>query len=242
VEKLIKFQYKETDSIALQVFELLKLGQKAVLIANFPENGDKLIEFVNKIGIPILEERNLNNGEIFEVKVIETNGIYNSYANSNFEFPCHTDCSDFSIIPNCLGLFCVNPSKIGGETLICSLDDIIPKLNSDLLNWLLNHIFTFRNIESSILKYPKNEYSVQYNRITIESFSNQLSNTEQKYLDEFDFIIRDNTFTIKLNANDLLFCRNDKFLHGRSAFDANSQRNVKRIRFNLIEMKQTADI
>ncbi|MDD5149315.1 MAG: TauD/TfdA family dioxygenase [Flavobacterium sp.] len=205
------------------------------MVKNFaPANNEEAyISFINKIGKPIQEKRNFNSKEVFDVKVSKKNSFFNSYANSNLDFSCHTDCSDFIEIPNCISLFCLKPAQKGGETIFCNLQTIIEALPDNLLQFLLNHTFQFRHIKKTILQKTTYGYKISYNRFVIESYSEKLTEIEHQNLNEFDAILKTKATILKLEKNDVFLCRNDVFLHGRLFFDKNSTRLLKRIRFEI---------
>lgn len=212
--------------------ELTK-GDKIVIIKNFPLSDESLISFINTIGIPIKEKRNNNRDSVFDVKILKQNNLFRSIANSNLDFPLHTDCADFKSVPNCIGLLCVRPANLNqGTSKFVFLNKALKKLSKDEIQELLTKKWNFRNQSKSILSFKSNKHIIYYDRITIESFS-EIDNLEIMQLNKLDNLFEQNSFKIKLEKGDLVLFRNDLVLHGRTEIDKNSNRLMKRIRFDV---------
>lgn len=224
-------KYKNHIDIDKLVYRNL-LDNKAVLINNFPTEESCLIDFILKLGIPIEDFR--NRGEAyFEVKVEGKSGFYSSYANCPYHFPLHTDCSDFEHIPNTICLFCVEPANLGGDSILTNINNIVQNMDADLKHFLLTHKFKMREKLRSILyKINANNFGIIYNRIILENFS-KLTDNERMQLDKLDALINKFILKISLKKGDLLIVRNDTYLHGRTGFEENSKRLLRRIRFNI---------
>lgn len=66
----------------------------------------------------------------------------------------------------------------------------------------------------------------------MESFS-KLDKDEIEELNNLDKLFKSLSFKIKLEKGDLILFRNDLMLHGRDKIDINSERLIKRIRFDI---------
>ena len=187
--------------------------------------------YLSPLGRPLRERRNLGGGAVFEVKVKAREGHFAAYANSPFEFPCHTDCSDYAELPWGLALFCVRPSIEGGETLLCPLDQVLSSLSEPLKTTLGRNSFNFRGHSSPIL-FPLEDgrLGIRYSRAMLESFGN-LSAQERLILDELDAKIAQNQQILRLEAGDLLLLHNMLHLHGRLAFPPQLPRLLQRLRW-----------
>jgi len=229
---LTNYNFQE-ELIDEKIREKLRKGEGIILIKNFPLSDEDLTSFINKIGLPIKENRNNDRSSIFNVKIFKQNNFFKSIANSNLDFPLHTDCADFKLIPNCIGLLCVNPAilKQGTSTFVL-LKELIKELSKEEIKELSTKKWKFRNQFKSILSLKSNEYKICYDRITIESFS-EINNKEIEQLNMLDNLLAKKTFKIKLKKGDLILFRNDIILHGRTKIDLNSNRLIKRIRFNV---------
>lgn len=215
------------------ISDILHQGKSIVLLKNVPLNDDILSSIVSHLGIPITELRNNNNKDVFDVKVFKNQGLFRSIANSNLDFPLHTDCADFKETPNVIGLLCVNPApKNQGISTFAFVSDIVKKLNFDTITVLLEEKWAFKNYFKPILTQKKEQFRICYDRITMESYT-ELKEEKVKKLDLLDTIFKKCTLELKLESGDLILFRNDLLLHGRTGFEITSNRLFKRVRFHL---------
>ncbi|MBM7421639.1 MULTISPECIES: TauD/TfdA family dioxygenase [Chryseobacterium] len=231
---LINYNW-EKDVNHLEIAENLRQGHPLVIIKNFPLSDDQLQSFINHLGVSLIEKRNNNGKDVFDVKITRQNNFFTSIANSNLSFPLHTDCADFDSIPNAIGLLCIEPAgEDQGSNNFMLLNSLLKKISQDEKQKLLNKKWKLRNQERSILSIENGSYAICYDRITMESFS-ELNNDEIKELNELDKLFNSLSFKIKLDKGDLILFRNDLILHGRDKIDLNSNRLIKRIRFNIYD-------
>ncbi|TDW52198.1 TfdA family taurine catabolism dioxygenase TauD [Flavobacterium sp. 270] len=215
------------------IVEDLKKKNTLVLIENFPLCDNDFQFFIDTIGVSIIENRNNNRQAVFDVKVARQNSFFESIANSNLAFPLHTDCVDFNSIPNCIAFLCVEPASLKeGTNSFMFLNNVIKQLSENTIQELLNKKWKFRNQSRSILTIEDEQYKICYDRITMESFS-EISKIEIDKLNKLDELFESNSFNIKLKKGDLILFRNDLMLHGRNGININSNRLIKRIRFNI---------
>ncbi len=239
----IDFDTLDFDNLAGMLASVKASESPLLLIRNFPNDDVLFQQFINKIGQPIIDFR--SDSPIFDVTISKRNNFFRSYANSNHYFSLHTDCSDFEHIPNGLAMLCVTPAEQGGESIFIKLRDVLDHLDSEDIDWLLNKQWLFRDKQRCILSKDNGDqplldsgagcgeasYKVCYNRIMLEGFA-QLSSDEQAFLDRFDNLLVDHAVFYKLQQNELVVCNNHTMLHGRTDFDENSARLIKRIRFD----------
>lgn len=229
---LIKFKFDENLNYS-EIVNNLKKGDNLVLIKEFPLSDIDFQSFINYIGISLKENRNNNRKDIFDVKISKQNNFFTSIANSNLAFPLHSDCADFDSIPNCIGLLCVEPaSEEQGTNNFMFLSHLINELSEDEIQYLLNKKWKFRNQWRSILIDNNGSYKICYDRITMESFT-EIQEREREELNKLDKIFENLSLKVKLEKGDLILFRNDLMLHGRNEIDINSNRLIKRIRFNV---------
>ncbi|CAI8721278.1 TauD/TfdA family dioxygenase [Chryseobacterium sp. IT-36CA2] len=229
---LINYNWKQVLNHK-KITEDLQLGNSLVIIKGFPPSDDELQSFISRLGMVLNEKRNNNGKAVFDVKIARRNHFFTSIANSNLIFPLHTDCADFDIIPNTIGLLCVEPAdEDEGTNHFMFLNSLLKHLSEDEKQKLLNKKWKFRNQERSILEIENGNYKICYDRITMESFS-QLAKTEIEELIHLDKLFKSLSFSIKLEKGDLILFRNDLMLHGRNSIDINSNRLIKRIRFTI---------
>lgn len=233
-EWLINYNWEKNQDCE-QILKNLQAGNSLIVISNFPLNDTELQSFVHNIGITLKEKRNNNGKDVFDVKITRQNNFFTSIANSNLSFPLHTDCADFDSIPNAICLLCVEPADEGqGSNNFMFLKSLLKKISQNEKQKLMNKKWKLRNQERSILSIENGSYAICYDRITMESFS-ELNNDEIKELNELDKLFNSLSFKIKLDKGDLILFRNDLILHGRDKIDLNSNRLIKRIRFNIYD-------
>jgi len=215
------------------IISKLRIGNEMILLENFPLSNYDFQSFINQIGTSIFENRNNNRQDIYDVKISKQNSFFRSIANSNLSFPLHTDCADFETIPNCIGLLCVEPAiQEQGTNTFVALEDLLKQLSKKQIQELLEKKWKYKNQSRSILTIESNVYRLCYDRITIESFS-RTTNKEKEQLTKLDSLLKKNSFQLKLKKGELIVFRNDFMLHGRTEIDINSNRLIKRIRFNI---------
>ncbi len=219
-----------TDNDIIEISkDLQSADTPLLLIKNFPNDDKLFLQFIEKMGQPIIDFRSQN--PIFAVEVSKYHDFFKSYANSNYYFSLHTDCSDFEHIPNGLAMLCVTPAEQGGESIFIKLTDVIACLDKADIEFLLQKKWTFRNRQRSILTKGKLGYNICYNRLMIEGYS-ELSADELAFLDKFDKVLAEHAINYKLQKNELVLCNNHKLLHGRTDFAETSNRLIQRIRFD----------
>lgn len=202
-----------------------------IVINNFNENN--LENLIVSLGLPLYEKRNCNSGMTYNVELKKEYGYYKAFANCHLKFPLHTDCSDFSIIPNSIALYCVRQAKKGGESTFARVDEIVDKLDENTVQFLLKNEFSFNSIKRPILYKNINEkYSMVFNRIILERYQ-KFTNEEFKYIKILVKAIEECTFEHETKKNQLIIFKNDTFLHGRNSFSEDSDRLLKRIRFTI---------
>ncbi len=215
--------------------ELLNASpEELFLIKNFPDDDQLLETFLAPLGSPIQEDRNQKEGSVFHVHVENKDAYFTSYANSNLFFPLHTDGSDFETPPKYVAMLCVRPSEEGGESLFISLSELIANLPNALLTILMTKQWRFNTIDRTMITQTPIGHTICYNRLIMESYA-ELAQQELAILDELDRMCDQLTFRFKLKENDLIVFRNDLFLHGRTDFPLNSNRLLKRVRFQVMQ-------
>lgn len=223
---MIEFDYSKLDSAVVQQY---LRRNSVVLISNFVNDNYRIKSFIESLGVPLYESRNVDEGIIFEVKISKYKDCYQSKAQSSHKFELHTDCSDYMDVPNAVALYCVNQSKIGGETYMLNVVKLIDSIGQEMFNDLTRIKWNFNGVKAEILSLDK---CVRYNREIIE-ISHPICNKEDELLDYLDKMFSESAFVLKLKPRQMLIFRNDKYLHGRNSFTDDSNRLLKRIRFSL---------
>ncbi|GAA4109341.1 hypothetical protein GCM10022393_05880 [Aquimarina addita] len=227
-------RYKFDKNLVYEdIISKLKIGTNIILLEDFPLSDYDFQSFINHIGTSVFENKNNDRHDIYDVKISKQNDLFRSIANSNLSFPLHTDCADFDVIPNCIGLLCVEPAiqKQGNSTFM-ALNDLLKQLSKKQIHELVEKKWRYRNQSRGILTIDSGKYKLCYDRITIESFS-KTTDKEKEQLSRLDSLFKKNSLELKLKKGELILFRNDLMLHGRTEIDINSNRLFKRIRFNI---------
>ena len=159
----------------------------------------------------------------------------------------HTDSPQWSKVPDFVGLLCIRPAKIGGESKFVSAYTIhneMLKINRENL-YLLYLKFHFdkrgeyKENESPttyepIFKYQNNQLVFRYLRNYIDAgqkiAEKPLTNEQNSILDEVDRIIHDEKFCVSydLKKFDMTFFNNHRIIHGRTSFEDYHDEKMKR--------------
>jgi len=209
-----------------------------IIINDFPveEDNTSLEDFCNKLGKPHYEMRNIDHGIVYLVEHNENLAIP-TYANNNKEFPAHTDCADYLSPPDTVLLLCEKNSEQGGDSFLVLVDDLIKRCSPKTITELEKKQFLQGKAFLPIIEKKANFYQVRYNRIMLdlylESNNLTLSNEAAEALEEWENLINEQLFVFKLRPGECLLFNNQRFLHGRKAFEGNSQRRLKRVRISI---------
>ena len=152
----------------------------------------------------------------------------------------HTDTS-FREEPHDLLVFqFVRVDQTGGESLLVSIDDLLPRLAPSLVLELRRSIFPFGECLRPILFERGKSTEIRYNRDQIELSALRLGvdiSNSKSILNDLDEALGDDSVRIRFSAQagEILLINNRKCLHGRSALDPESNRLMIRIRSYLPE-------
>lgn len=189
---------------------------------------DDLEQWASQFGKPRYAAFNNMAKSVYDVTAENELTVPKAFANTNQYFGCHTDGSIYRKPPQKIVLYCLKKAQFGGKTLICDGRMVLSNLRDEVKDILSKPIYSFGGVKSPILNFKQGELSyIRYNRRSIKIDCK--SHDYQKYLDIFDAVIRQNTHKITLEVGQALLIDNYYVLHGRTAFEANSQRWLKRI-------------
>lgn len=221
-------------ALAAQIRPLLQPTPEAgiCVIRHFPIETDHgaLLALTHQLGEPLLEAHNINGGAVCAVQV--DHGGRPAYANTPHVFPCHTDCADFEQPPDVVLLLCEKQAQAGGESYWIPLKDVLPQLTSAQIEQLSQPLFPFRTNLYPILA----PWGIRYNRLMIDLYWRlyQWGTPELVALmNALDEVLAQHRQVFSLQVGDCLLLNNHHLLHGRGAFDENSDRLLKRVRFHL---------
>ena len=230
---------KNSEQLIFDIKNIIRNGSGICIIKNLPISEDNiaLIELSEKLGEPISEKRNIDDKTVYRVEINKDLEVP-TYANTEYEFWCHTDCAEYNEPPDTILLLCENPSETGGESFVIHIDEIKAQLsNLEIFN-LGTKAYPFRNYYYPIITLEsEDKLNIRYNRTMID-FTLQLTDIklEEKYIhlmDKLDQIINDSKYVFKLNKGECLITSNKTILHGRAAFPPTEKRLMKRIRLYL---------
>ncbi len=222
------------ESLAQLSAELLT-EQGACLITDFPSSPEDhfLESFSQALGIPRLEPKNLRGGMVCPVGPAHF-AEREAFANSSRTFLCHTDCADFEQPPDTVIMLCEKPASSGGDSLLVRLDDVLSYLSPPQMQTLAQPVYLFRQALAPILTQVGPLIQIRYNRPWINMMPEfeieQLSQDQISALDHLDQVIVACQTQFSLQSKDCLILDNQRLLHGRTAFDEQASRLLKRVR------------
>ena len=172
----------------------------------------------------------------YEEKSLQDGGRYHqSKEGGSF----HTDSPHWEMVPDFVGMYCINPAKKGGESKFVSVYSVHNKMLKEHRRFLeiLYDQFHFdkrrgeyeagKSLTSvkPIFTYSDNHLKCRYIRDYLNDGHKiqniPLSEEQIEALDIFDKIIHDENLAITydLQQNDMVFFNNDRVMHGRTSFE-----------------------
>ncbi len=162
----------------------------------------------------------------------------------------HTDSTAKEYLPDIVGLLCLHPGAVGGDSLLtnaANLYDHLLQNHPDVLELMQKPIIrdvitpgTTNSVESikenafPIFSFPIEGFTFRYMRYWIESAYQKTGQTLPtkliQGLEETDhyFSNPDNYLQFKLERGDILFLNNRFICHNRTAFENNSSKTLQR--------------
>ena len=217
-----------------------------LLVKNVPfQNNVAILEMAKKLGKLLVPPGALRNYKI------EDDFVYRvepgcqpgcgpiSQTSSEFEF--HTDGFCLTDVPDIVLMLAIKPSECGGETQFVHINDVMPVLSPQSINWLFDHKYSFPpSIKRPILAGTEASPLVAFNPYDVAGMNmNDRSVTDSAYIDtqlqrsphvyEFYRTVRSslNTQRFQYATGDCLVIDNRKILHARLPFDGT--RLLKRV-------------
>ena len=240
--------------------EILELKQRCLIhgigffildgisFANFSDQHVKEIFRIISKSLGQLYVQNIKNEKFViitdEGKSMKTGGRYHQTKEGG---SFHTDSPQWENVPDFIGLLCIRPAKIGGESKFVSsytVHNQLLKLNLNFLQSLYKNFHfdkrnEFKKNESPttfepIFRYENNELKFRYLRNYIDDgqklVNQPLTNEQNEILDELDKIIHDEKFAVSYNLHkfDMTFFNNHRIIHGRTSFEDFTDYDKKR--------------
>ena len=240
--------------------EILELKQRCLIdgngffildgisFANFSDQHVNEIFRIISTSLGQLYVQNIKNEKFVvitdEGKSMKTGGRYHQTKEGG---SFHTDSPQWENVPDFIGLLCIRPAKIGGESKFVSsytVHNQLIKLNPNFLQSLYKNFHfdkrnEFKKNESPttfepIFRYENNELKFRYLRNYIDDgqklVNQPLTNEQNEILDELDKIIHDEKFAVSYNLHkfDMTFFNNHRIIHGRTSFEDFTDYDKKR--------------
>ena len=160
----------------------------------------------------------------------------------------HTDSPHWKMVPDYVGLYCINPAIKGGTSKFVSaytIHNTILKENKDILKLYYNKFYFDKRSEYSenesptilepIFEYNNGKLSIRYLRDYIDDGYKlqklSLPESKIKALDYLEKISQNEECVLSydLRTNDMVFFNNHRILHGRTSFVDHQDQNLKRL-------------
>ncbi len=236
-EQLIKLQ--ETPGLLL-----LKVNGDHV-----NDNQLKSLYYIISKGLGQLNNRY---GELFEVR--DRNLDYTKEAipvsKTNASTGFHTDSTALEYSPDIVGLLCLHPSIIGGESILGNaanlfiwMKDLYPESAKILAEPIIRDVITpgqEKNIKTiqknrfPVFSFDNNSFKFRYMRYWILSGHKRCDmEISPQLLDALDkvehyFNTKSNTLSYKMKRGDILFVNNNFICHNRTSYIDDTQTGIKR--------------
>ena len=214
-----------TKDEMVEIFRIISLGFGELLIQNI--KNEKLVIITD------------------EGKSMSTGGRYHQTKEGG---SFHTDSPQWDKVPDFVGLFCVNPAKLGGTSKYVSAytlhNEILKSKSNFLADLYANFHFDkrgeFKDGESvttfkPIFEFKNNELKFRYLRDYIDAgqkkVNSPLSTQQNGILNKLDEIIHNEDFSVSydLKQFDMTFFNNKRIIHGRVGFEDYVESDRKRL-------------
>lgn len=228
--KLPSLSYEPSASLPAQILAALAESGGCIVTGMPCDADDASLEALSRaLGQPVNEPHNLTGGMVCRIEVEPREN--RPYASTPGHFPGHTDCSDHRHPPEIVLLLCEQAARQGGDSFVARLPEILVKLTPDDLFALQEPQFFFRYGYLPILSLAKGRITIRYNRQLLEMFKpSDTPETLIHLLDRLDQAIQAASFEFRLAPGDCLILDNRTTVHGRTAFDDDGSRLMKRVR------------
>ncbi|RYD58638.1 MAG: hypothetical protein EOP56_03365 [Sphingobacteriales bacterium] len=156
---------------------------------------------------------------------------------TNYVFPLHTDSCCLEKPADVVVLYCVTNASEGGESLLANVNDIIPLLPEDYVDFLLNRRYDINMRPFVLLEKVEGTYHIRLQLGDMLAFCRPDEKEQmQEELKMLIDVLADpaNFITVKLKPDECLIVNNRTCLHGRYSFEDGSKREFLRSRSYLI--------
>lgn len=173
-------------------------------------------------------------------KIANSKGGATNYSRTHQMLEQHTDCSFMAEPYEMLAMQMVRADPAGGDSIIVAIEDIERWLPDEVKDILQQPIFPFGKHKRPILFKSNAKSHIRYYRTQIETSCESegyvLDASAVAAMDLLDDVLKreETRYQCHLESGDIILVHNNRALHGRSAFSADSERLMYRLRAHAI--------
>ena len=220
---------------------------RTVLIRNFGDSADNdlLLHLATGLGRPYkdpkLPNRLMEDEIVFRVECVGE-GIRDSrgvvlYSTTNARFPSHTDGSGKPNPYDVVLLYCARQGICGGDSTLITLDELVNHLDLQSLKILRTNSFPFTFGVAPIICGRGRHMWIRYNAEELSFYCRrrrmELDGDQKKALANVAAtlsMLENRQPKVRMASGQCLVLDNKRVLHGRTAFSAEGNRLLKRVR------------
>ncbi len=168
-----------------------------------------------------------------------TSGKVTEYSRTHLPLASHTDSSYMDNPHDLVAFQCIVADKMGGESTMFAVEDILQLIDSENLKLLRASVFPFGDNIYPIISGVKGNEQIRYYRSqldrTLELKGSSLPDRYRMAIDNLDTVLQKSARLIKfpLRPGQIVFIHNKKVLHGRTGFSPDSDRRLYRVRLHV---------
>jgi len=167
-----------------------------------------------------------------------------AYSRTHLPISPHTDSSYLPEPHDLVAFQCVVADTGGGENAMVAVTDVLSCLDHGDIKRLRQPVFPFSRGYFPVLEGEGAETTIRYYRTQIDQAvldGASLSEDDRALLGRLDDVLahRAQAFTFKLEEGEAVFFANQKVLHARTGFTADSNRTLFRVR-HTVDLKRAA--
>ncbi|MDJ0734575.1 MAG: TauD/TfdA family dioxygenase [Nostocaceae cyanobacterium] len=240
------------QDIALHVCKALCSYPHYAIVGGFPAIQDRsnLIDLSQAIGAVVCgqpvsgrDAENQDKVSFTQVRIDETKanlgGYVTKYSRTHQPLTLHTDSSYMSHPHKLVAFQCIVAAQTGGESIMAPVEDILQRIDSEVLELLRAPIYPFGDKPSPIIFGEPGDEQIRYYRAQIdralETGALPLSDKHYAAIETLDRVLQQteqfNQF--QLQPGQIVFMDNTKVLHGRTGFSQQSDRLLYRVRLHV---------
>jgi alpha-ketoglutarate-dependent taurine dioxygenase/glutathione synthase/RimK-type ligase-like ATP-grasp enzyme len=240
------------QDVALSVCKALSSYPHYAIVRGFPaiEDRSNLIDLCKSIravasGQPV-STRDFQNQEKVSFTQVRINaakasagGSVTQYSRTHKPLSPHTDSSYMSQPHELVAFHCIVAAETGGKSIMVAVEDILPRIEPEILELLRASVYPFGNEPSPIIFGEPGDEQIRYYRAqidqTLEAGAAPLSDEHRTAIETLDRVLEqtDRFSQFQLQAGQMLFMHNTKVLHGRTGFSDGSDRLLYRVRLHV---------